>query len=147
MILIHFGIVAWLISLRDIKSHRIKRRDIWISTLTLLPLIEISSLIFGILNFLLYLGIYLISNKSLGYGDVRLAGLIGLYLGGLESSFIDVAKMNSLCWGIAGLWVLVRSIEQREVLRDRIAFAPFMFAGFASWFMFSESEGISAILG
>jgi prepilin signal peptidase PulO-like enzyme (type II secretory pathway) len=147
MLVLHFCIVSLLISFHDIKTHRIKRHNIYVSSLTLLPLIEITGILFGISNFLLYFAIFYISRKNIGYGDVRLSGLVGLYLGGINGNMIDLATMNCFCWGIAGFWALLRSMQKRERLIERLAFAPFMFAGLALLYIVNEFEGISEILG
>jgi|GEM_PF-502808 prepilin signal peptidase PulO-like enzyme (type II secretory pathway) len=147
MLVVHFCIVSFLISLKDIKTHRIKRRDVYTAIVFLLPLIEITGAIFGSINFLFYSTIFYVSKKNLGYGDVRLSGLVGLYLGGINGTMMDLVTMNCFCWGIAGFWALLRSMQKRKNLRERFAFAPFMFAGLALLYMVNEFEGISEILG
>ena len=147
MLALHFCIVGLLISFNDIRTHRIKRRHVYVSSLTLLPMIEITGILFGIINFLLYFAIFYMSRKNIGYGDVRLSGLVGLYLGGINGNLSDLATMNCFCWGIAGFWALLRSMQKRERLIERLAFAPFMFAGLALLYIVNEFEGISEILG
>ena len=147
MLVLHFCIVSLHISFHDIKTHRIKRHNIYVSILTLLPMIETTGICFGIINFLLYFAIFYMSRKNIGYGDVRLSGLLGLYLGGINGNFSDLVTMNCFCWGIAGFWALLRSMQKRKNLRERFAFAPFMFAGLALLYMVNEFEGISEILG
>ena len=147
MLVAHFCIVSCLISLKDIKTHRIKRRDVYTAIFSLLPFIEITGVIFGIINFLFYSTIFFVSKRNLGYGDVRLSALVGLYLGGINGTMMDVVTMNCFCWGIAGFWAFPRTMKKRKNLRERFAFAPFMFAGLALLYMVNEFEGISEILG
>jgi prepilin signal peptidase PulO-like enzyme (type II secretory pathway) len=147
MIAIHYICVALCISLKDIRSHRIKRKDIYSAVITLLPILEKSSYLYCLVNFLLYYGIFHISKRSLGFGDVRLAGLLGLYLGGFNGDFSDLFAMNLYCWLCAGFWTTMKAMYQPERLRERIAFAPFMFLGLAISNIASELDEISAILG
>lgn len=147
MISIHCFCVALYISLKDIRSHRIKRRDIYLAILTLLPILEGSSYLYSLVNFLLYYGIFHISKGSLGFGDVRLAGLLGLYLGGFNGDLSDLFAMNLYCWLSAGFWATMKAMHQPERLRERIAFAPFMFLGLAMGNIANELDEISAILG
>jgi leader peptidase (prepilin peptidase)/N-methyltransferase len=147
MVWLQCVIVGVVISLRDIKTHRIKRKDIYIAVALLSPFINFESCIYGGINVLLYCALFYLSGQSLGFGDVRLAGLIGLYMGGLDGEIDDLFVMNCLTWFIAGSWVGFRSLHQRKMLRDRFAFAPFMFLGLALWNMVDEFEGISEILG
>ena len=147
MISMHCFCVALYISSRDIRSHRIKRRDIYLAILTLRPIVERSSYLYSLVNFLLYYGIFHISRRSLGFGDVRLAGLLGLYLGGFDGDFSDLFAMNLYCWFSAGFWTAMKAMYQPERLRERIAFAPFMFLGLAMSNIVNELDEISAILG
>lgn len=147
MVWLECVIVGVVISLRDIKTHRIKRIDIYIAIALVSPFVNFESSIYGVINALLYCALFYLSGQSLGFGDVRLAGLIGLYMGGLDGKVDDLFMMNCLTWVTAGSWVGIRSLQQRKMLSDRIAFAPFMFLGLALWSMVDEFEGISEILG
>jgi leader peptidase (prepilin peptidase)/N-methyltransferase len=73
----------------------------------------------------------LISPASLGFGDVKLAGVIGLVLGWLG---IDHAVVGLLAGFLAGgVIAIVLLVAQRAGLKSHIAFGPAMLLGaFAS---------------
>ena len=112
MVWLQCVIVGAVISLRDIKTHRIKRKDIYIAIALVSPFVNFESFIYGVINLLLYCALFYLSGQSLGFGDVRLAGLIGLYMGGLDGKVDDLFMMNCLTWVTAGSWVGIRSLHQ-----------------------------------
>ena len=77
--------------------------------------------------FALYLVMALISPSSLGIGDVKLSGLIGLVVGWLGVGQAVVALMAGFLVG--GLIGLVMLVGRRVGLRSHIAFGPSMLAG------------------
>lgn len=79
-----------------------------------------------------FLAIYLVSKgKWMGFGDVKFAFLLGLFLGWPS---ILVALFSAFCLGaVAGL-VLVAC--KKKVLRSEVPFAPFLIAGTAAAFFF-----------
>ena len=126
---LHFLVSFLLFSLVDIKLHKIRQNHLIIAILTLLPLVNCASLIFGVLNYLVYRVLYVLSQKRIGYGDVRLSFLMGLYSGTLFESFLALAWINVSAWGSAGAFSLIRLIKLGIALNDRVPFAPFMFLG------------------
>jgi leader peptidase (prepilin peptidase)/N-methyltransferase len=77
--------------------------------------------------YLLYFVMAFASPSSLGFGDVKLSGLIGLLLGFLGVGEAVVALMGGfLVGGLAGLVMLV---GRRVGMRSHIAFGPSMLAG------------------
>ena len=75
----------------------------------------------------LYFVMAFLSPRSLGFGDVKLSGLIGLLLGWLGVGEAVVALMAGFLVG--GLIALVMLVGRRAGLRSHIDFGPSMLAG------------------
>jgi leader peptidase (prepilin peptidase)/N-methyltransferase len=77
--------------------------------------------------FALYFVMAWISPSSLGFGDVKLAGLIGLVLGwvGVPQALLGVLAG----FVVGGVVALVMLVGRRVGLRSHIAFGPAMLAG------------------
>lgn len=75
----------------------------------------------------LYFVMAFISPSSLGFGDVKLAGLIGLLLGWIGVAQAVVALMSGFLVG--GLVAVVMLLGRRVGPRSHIAFGPSMLAG------------------
>ncbi|MBF4993068.1 prepilin peptidase [Arthrobacter gandavensis] len=74
-----------------------------------------------------YLLLRLASPSGLGLGDVKLAGVLGLYLGFAGWSFLVAGAAAGFVLG--GLWGLGLVVSRRGTGKTRIAFGPFMLAG------------------
>lgn len=78
----------------------------------------------------LYAAYYLLrvlQPSGLGFGDVKLAGFLGLYLGFLGWEHLVVATVAAfLLGGLMGIGILV---TKRGTLKTAIAFGPFMLSG------------------
>lgn len=125
MLIAHFGIWALLISIHDLRFRKIRRRDVYIAILSLIPWLHIQSIKVAIFNLAIYLILFVLSNGQIGFGDVRLSFLIGLYLGILNSNFKEVLVVNSLSWSVASFVVLGRWLCRLPI--GALPFAPFMF--------------------
>jgi leader peptidase (prepilin peptidase)/N-methyltransferase len=77
--------------------------------------------------YVLYFILAFVSPSSLGFGDVKLSGLIGLLLGWLGVAHAVVALLAGFLVG--GVIALVMLVGQRVGLRSHIAFGPSMLAG------------------
>jgi leader peptidase (prepilin peptidase) / N-methyltransferase len=75
----------------------------------------------------LFFVLHLVSPSSLGFGDVKLAGLIGLLVGWIGVAQAVVALMSGFLVG--GLVAVVMLLGRRVGLRSHIAFGPAMLAG------------------
>ena len=75
----------------------------------------------------LYVVLRLISPSSMGYGDVKLAFVLGLYLGFV--SWQAVMWGTVLAFLLGGLWGLVLIVSRRGTGKTQIPFGPFMLAG------------------
>ncbi|MBG6224176.1 leader peptidase (prepilin peptidase)/N-methyltransferase [Arthrobacter sp. CAN_A2] len=76
-----------------------------------------------------FAALHLLHPRGLGLGDVKLAGLLGLYLG--------FAGRDELWWGpflavvLGGTWSLMLLAVRRATLHSSVAFGPFLIAGAA----------------
>ena len=128
---LHFLIASLVISHRDVKSHRIKKRHVYLALLSSMVFISWNAAIFALGNFLIYLAVYLCSRRQLGKGDLRLSPLMGIYLSVSHEEFSAVIRMNLFVWMTAGVVILMLLMFKRITVKSRIAFAPFMFLGVA----------------
>ena len=75
----------------------------------------------------LYFALAFVSPSSLGFGDVKLSGLIGLVLGWLGPATAVLGVLAGfVAGGVAALGLL---LAQRAGLRSHIAFGPAMLVG------------------
>lgn len=129
MVLIHFVLFAGVISFRDISSHRIRKRDVYLALFTILPFINLNSFLFAAANGALYTGIRKFSLNQLGKGDVRLAPLIGVYISMYEEEIGEIFVVNLITWSLAVVVALYLMLKGKNCAHYRIPFAPFMFLG------------------
>lgn len=87
----------------------------------------IDAVIGGVAYFALMLGLALIVRGGLGFGDVKLAFLIGAFAGYLGLGYVIVAGVGSFL--IGGLVAAVLLITRRSGRKDAIPFGPFMTSG------------------
>lgn len=81
----------------------------------------------GALGFSLLFVIHLVSPKGMGFGDVRLAGLLGVALGWLSVGHVFVGLfLGFLLASVLGVGLIVLRLRSR---RDRLPFGPFLVAG------------------
>ncbi len=125
MLILHYCLWAFLISLHDVRFHKIRRKHIYIALISLIPWLNLEVLTIAIFNWVIYLLLFVLSQGKLGFGDVRLAFLIGIYLGVLELRYSDVLVVNLICWCAASLFVCGRWISKFSI--GAMPFAPFMF--------------------
>lgn len=134
-----FFAVLVAISGIDLDHHLIPNRIVYPGGLAVLALLALASgvqgstrsfvdaLIGGVLGFGVLLIIHLIQPRGMGFGDVRLAGLIGLASGWLGVAHVAVALfMGFLSGAIVGLVLMAAGRAGR---RSRIPFGPFLAVG------------------
>jgi len=91
-----------------------------------------SAIAFGVL-FL----IHFISPKGMGFGDVRLAAVLGLHLGYLELPLVGVGLFLSfLVASVVGIGLM---LLKRRGRKDRVPFGPFLAAGTGLAIVFGEA--------
>ncbi|MEN3185531.1 MAG: A24 family peptidase [Atribacterota bacterium] len=129
MIRIAFGVILFFLSLVDIKTQRIPDTlTIFLYglggiSLVLNPSIYDKLLGGGIL-FAFFFLLYLAQPKGVGFGDVKLAGAIGFFLGwklGLLALFFAF-----IGGGIVGIILI---LTKRKTLKDPLPFGPFLSGG------------------
>jgi leader peptidase (prepilin peptidase)/N-methyltransferase len=81
----------------------------------------------GVLGFGLLLVIHLISPAGMGFGDVRLAGLIGMIVGWISVGHVLVALfLGFLAAALVGMGLIATGIKTRK---DKVPFGPFLATG------------------
>lgn len=83
----------------------------------------------GIL-WLFYFVLRFIYPPGMGFGDVKLAGVLGMYLGYLSWGHLFAGTF--LAFLLGGLWSLALLAARRGTLKSSIPFGPFMLAGAAA---------------
>lgn len=130
---------GFFLSKEDMATHRLPNRLIgyWVAASTvviaLLGLLrsDAHGVLMGFLGLLLlgggYLLITLISAGSMGMGDVKLAGVLGLNLGyySLPSLFFATVLTFVLATG----WVIGGMAVRKLTLKSAVPFGPFMLVG------------------
>lgn len=111
------SLISIRISIIDIKTHFIQNIDLILLFSILLIFFKINLQI-GSIYFLIYLIIYFLTGRKLGFGDVKLSFILGLAF----QSILTLIYAINLSWAMGGVWALLS--KQRE-----IAFAPWMLAG------------------
>jgi leader peptidase (prepilin peptidase)/N-methyltransferase len=94
----------------------------------------------------LYFALALAYPGGMGFGDVKLAGLLGLYLGWISWGSVVVATFGAFLLGsLVGISLLA---ARRATRRSAIPFGPFMLAGafFALFFAGTASAWYSDLL-
>lgn len=79
---------------------------------------------------LFYFILRLVYPPGMGFGDVKLAGVLGLYLGYLGWGHLFAGTF--LAFLLGGLWSLALLAARRGTLKSSIPFGPFMLAGTAA---------------
>jgi leader peptidase (prepilin peptidase) / N-methyltransferase len=131
------GLVA--LSVIDLDTFRLPRQIIYVTGAAGTALLVVAAfadddwtslrdaLIGAAIAFGVLLVIHLISPRGMGFGDVRLAGLIGLYLGWMEPREIAVGLFFAfLLASLIGVGLIALGLRSRK---DRIPFGPFLAAG------------------
>ncbi|NUU06984.1 A24 family peptidase [Leifsonia sp. C5G2] len=87
----------------------------------------ISAAVGGAALFAFYLVLALVRPDGMGYGDVKLAGVLGLYLGALGWPQLAIGAFAAFVLG--GLFGVVLLITRRATRSSGIPFGPWMLAG------------------
>jgi leader peptidase (prepilin peptidase)/N-methyltransferase len=84
----------------------------------------------GAVLWLFYFILRMVYPPGMGFGDVKLAGVLGLYLGYLGWGHVFAGTFAAFLLG--GLWSLGLLAARRGTLKSDIPFGPFMLAGTAA---------------
>lgn len=77
-----------------------------------------------------YFLLRLLNPAGMGFGDVKLAGLLGLYLGFLGAGHVLAGTVGAFAGG--GLWGLGLIVFRRGTASSTLPFGPFMLLGAAA---------------
>lgn len=131
------GLVA--LAFVDARTHRLPRRMVWPIGLATAALLTVGSLVHGTPDRLRWAvagaavalaamwALHAASRNGLGFGDVRLAPVIGGPL-----AYLGVGTMvvwACLAFGLGALGGLIGVARGRLTLRSKIAFGPYLCAG------------------
>jgi len=122
---LHFCFWAVRIGVHDVRFHRVRRKDVYLAIVTLAPWITLDALAVGVFNLTLYLLLFVFSRGQIGFGDVRLSLLIGLYFGVQEIRLSETLLVNFISWCLASGFVLWGRLG--KLSSNSLPFAPFMF--------------------
>jgi prepilin signal peptidase PulO-like enzyme (type II secretory pathway) len=109
--------MLYRIAEHDLKTHLIRDFDLVMLFIFLTFFFEIN-LVYGVYYFALLLLLNILTRGSIGFGDVKLA----LVLGSAMNSIIQLVISIDLAWIIGGVWALISK-------RKSIPFAPAMILG------------------
>lgn len=139
---IYFLAFGLNLSVIDQREHLLPNRIIFPSYVVAAVLLGTAAAIAGhwddLLRMLLaaatmwcfYFVLRLVYPPGMGFGDVKLAGLLGLYTGYLSWGHALIGSVTAfLLAGLTGLWLI---LTHRRSLKSRIPFGPFMILGAAA---------------
>lgn len=90
----------------------------------------------GVAAWLALLVVHIIQPKGMGFGDVRLAGLLGMHLGWLDLELVLLGMILGFFLGaVIGILLIVTRLRGRK---DAVPFAPFLAAGAVAAILFSD---------
>ncbi|GAB3654690.1 hypothetical protein GCM10027591_10620 [Zhihengliuella somnathii] len=84
----------------------------------------------GAILFAFYLVLHLIQPRGMGMGDVKLAGVLGLYLGAASWEHLMLGTFAAFLLG--GLYAAVLVLTRKASTKTMIPFGPFMIVGTAA---------------
>ncbi len=84
----------------------------------------------GAVLWVFYFVLRLAYPPGMGFGDVKLAGVLGMYLGYLGWEHVFAGTFAAFLFG--GLWSIALLAARRGTLKSSIPFGPFMLAGAAA---------------
>ncbi len=136
------------ISVIDIELQIIPNRIIYPTIAMSLPLLALAAVAEGDIRrmetalagagiaFAILLVVHLISPASMGFGDVRLAFILGLFLGWFDLSHVAIGLFVGFALGaIVGLGLMLFGGRSGK---DSVSFGPFLAAGAAVAVLFGE---------
>jgi leader peptidase (prepilin peptidase)/N-methyltransferase len=134
-----FFAVLVAISVIDLEHFLVPNRIVYPTVLASVPLLAaaaalgddggrlVRALVGAVLAAGMLLVIHLVSPRGMGMGDVKLAVLLGLYLGWLSLGHVFLGLLLGFVLGsVVGIALLVTGVRGRK---DHLPFAPFLAAG------------------
>ncbi|MBG6180318.1 prepilin peptidase [Arthrobacter sp. CAN_A1] len=139
--LLGFLVVGARLSIIDVRSHLLPNRIIFPAYPSAGLLLGLAGLLAGdgarvltmiggaVVLWLAYFLLRVLYPAGMGFGDVKLAGLLGLYLGFVGWSHLLWGTIAA--FGLGALWGVVLIASRRGTLTSAMPFGPFMIAGTA----------------
>lgn len=150
------AVISVLLVLIDLRTHRLPNRVVLPGYLAGSILFAVAALLSADVGrlvraaaamavlFVCYFVVRLVSPASLGGGDVKLAGLLGLYLGWVGWDAVLIATIATFL--IGGFHALLLLSLRRADRRTRIPFGPALIGGaWAALLVTGLPEAIGAI--
>ncbi len=143
----YLGVVSIVLAVIDVRHHRLPNRIVLpsygvggallvVAVLFGAPPSALGRAVAGmVVLFGFYLLLRLLSRRGLGGGDVKLAGVIGLYLGWIGWEALAIGALAGFVVG--GATGVVLMVARRADRRTRIAFGPAMLIG--AWLVIGAS--------
>ncbi|WJL95362.1 A24 family peptidase [Microbacterium sp. ET2] len=143
----YLGVISVVLAVIDVRHHRLPNRIVLPSygvggafllgaVLFGAPVIALGRALIGmIVLFCFYLLLRGLSRRGLGGGDVKLAGVLGLYLGWLGWEALAIGALAGFVVGGATGVLLI--LARRADRRTPIAFGPAMLIG--AWLVIGAS--------
>jgi leader peptidase (prepilin peptidase) / N-methyltransferase len=137
--LLYLAAISIALALIDIDTHTLPNRIVFPAYPVTVVLLAVASLvgndwgdllraaIGGVALFAFYLALVLIYPSGMGLGDVKLAGVLGLYLGYLGWPALIVGAFSAFVLG--GLYAIALLATRRVSRSGGIPFGPWMLAG------------------
>jgi leader peptidase (prepilin peptidase)/N-methyltransferase len=137
--LLYLAAISIALALIDIDTHTLPNRIVFPAFPVTVVLLAVASLvgndwgdllraaIGGVALFAFYLALVLIYPSGMGLGDVKLAGVLGLYLGYLGWPALIVGAFSAFVLG--GLYAIALLATRRVSRSGGIPFGPWMLAG------------------
>jgi leader peptidase (prepilin peptidase) / N-methyltransferase len=133
-----FGLAASLLTVVDVQHHRLPNRIVYPTYAAGLLLLALAAALGGwpaylrgvaamALLYALFLLLALVSPGALGFGDVKLAGLLGLYLGYLGAGRLALGLAAGVLLGAVAAVALL--VVGRAGWRTQLAYGPALLAG------------------
>ena len=136
---LYFAAISVVLTVIDLDSHKLPNLIVLPSYIVVAALLLIASVIYGDFSQLLraaiggaalfaaYLIMALVYPGGMGFGDVKLAGVIGLLLGLLGWGTLVVGAFSAFLLG--GLFGIALLVLRRANRKSGIPFGPWMLAG------------------
>ena len=136
---LYFAVISVVLTVIDVRSHRLPNVIVLPSYLVTAAILTMACLtgqpwqsllragIAAVSLFAFYLLFRLIDRGWIGGGDVKLAGLLGAYLGWISGNAVILGVAAAFLCG--GLWAAFLLLRRRANRHTRVAFGPWMILG------------------
>jgi leader peptidase (prepilin peptidase)/N-methyltransferase len=134
-----FALAACVLTVVDVEHHRLPNRIVYPTYLAGLLLLGVAAVVDsdrsaylrGLVGMVVLYGVFLvlamISPAALGFGDVKLAGLLGLYLAYLGGGVLALGMIGGVAVGfVVGVWLMV---VRRAGRRGELAYGAALLVG------------------